>query len=147
MKSLYLSLILFVLTAAAIFAFGRDPIVTHTQAAGGFLSGCEGEKLERTSNGVQVRLEICGSDLDGYDIDASNATETKWECTYEFVLRGDTKEKDSDGKYKEASAQISRKNTVTVSDTRNGWYNAQGESGIKEGRNFRIASFTASCSK
>lgn len=140
MKKIALFLTTILMGSVAIFAWGQGRTVSSVEAPP-FVSGCDGDKREVTSNGVQVRLEICGSDQDGYDIDAANpSTGEKWDCRCELTLRGVSK---SSGD----SVEISRSKTITVSSTSTGWFNAWGESGIKEGKNFKISSFSASCSK
>lgn len=142
MKSATLLLMTVLFTAAAVFSFGESrAVVSQDSVIAPYLSGCDGPKREETSNGVQVRLEICGSDHDGYDIDASNpSTGKKFDCRYSFTLTG-TKRDGSD------SVSISRDKTITVSSTATGWFNAYGESGIKDGKNFKISSFSVSCSE
>lgn len=140
MKTAVLFLMTFFLTATSVITFGETPMPT-TEDAVTYLSGCDGPKREETSNGVQVRLEICGSDRDGYDIDASNpSTGKKFDCRYSFTLTG-TKRDGGD------SVSISRDKTITVSSTATGWFNAYGESGIREGKDFKISSFSVSCSE
>ncbi|HVF30273.1 MAG TPA: hypothetical protein VNA22_04850 [Pyrinomonadaceae bacterium] len=140
MKTLALFLMTGFLTATSVITFGETR-ATVTEDAATFVSGCDGPKQEEKSNGVQVRLEICGNDLDGYDIDASNpSTGKKFDCKYNFTLTG-TKREGS------GSVSISREKTITVSSTATGWFNAHGESGIKEGKDFKISSFSVSCSE
>ena len=138
MKKLALFLVTILVAAAAVFAFRNSGTVETSSPR--YLSGCDGPKQEEKSNGVQVRLEICGSDHDGYDIDAANPdTGKKWDCRYNFTLSGNKKGG-------EGSVTISREKTITVSSTSNGWFNAYGESGM-EGKNLKISSFSVSCSE
>jgi len=95
------------------------------------------KKREATSNGVQVKLEICGSDLDNYEIDAANPGSTKHDCTCKFTLEGQDKE--------EKPVQVSRSRTITVSSTGSGWYMADSESLSSTGKKFQITSFEVSC--
>jgi len=139
MKKLALFLITILLSSVAVYTFGENRGLIHEGSVRSF-SSCDGGKREETSNGVQVRLEICGGDRDGYDIDASNPdTGEKWDCTYKFTLTGKNKENNE-------SIDIFREKTVTVSSTAKGWFNAFGESGLKA-KDLNISIFSVSCSK
>jgi|SRR5688572_7787914 len=145
MKKLALFLMMILLTSVAVFTFGQNRAFLREDSVR-YLSGCGGPKQEATSNDVQVRLEICGDSHDGYDIDAANpSTGEKFDCAYKFTLTGQTKEK-------EVATSISRERTITVSATSKGWFNAFGESGMKDDesrpvKNLKISSFTVTCSK
>src|SRR5688500_12431847 len=88
MKKIALFLVVAFVSSAAISISGRNLAVLPGDPIR-YVSGCDGPKQEQTSNGVQVRLEICGSDRDGYDIDAVNPDSgEKRECTAKFTLTG-----------------------------------------------------------
>ena len=120
MKKLGSFLAIIIMASATVFSFGE--LVS--------------DKREVTDNGIQLRLEITGSDEDGYDVDASNPGGEKRDCRVSFTLAGT----DKDGN----SIDISKDLSITVSNTGSGWYNAAGEAGMK-GKKLRINSFSASC--
>ena len=142
MKKLALFFIAVLLTSVAVLAFGQDRAFNSENLVR-YVSDCSSgdgnnKKREVTSNGVQVKLEICGSDLDNWEIDAVNPTGQKYDCRCSFTLRG----KDKDDK----SVEITRSRTITVSSTASGWFMADSESLSREGKKFEIMSFDVSCS-
>jgi len=113
MKKLALLLIVSLIASVVVVNLGSDrslasenPVPSPSDCAG---SDGRNKKREATSNGVQVKLEICGSDLDNYEIDAANPGSTKHDCTCKFTLEGQDKE--------EKPVQVSRSRTITVSST------------------------------
>jgi hypothetical protein len=144
MKNLAICLITILTVTGAVFAAapGGTPVIKAASA----LSDCSGsdgynKKREETNNGVQVKLEICGSDLDNWEIDAVNPTGKAYDCSISFSLKGI--HPSEEGK----SVEISRSRSITVSSTASGWYNADSESVYREGKKFQITSLSVSCSE
>lgn len=144
MKKLTLCFVVLVLVSIAAFTL-NDPQAIAAANSASSMSGCSGPKQEKSDNGVQLRVEICGSDYDGYDIDASNPdTGEKWDCACEVRFRGKFKDK-------EGSVDFTRSHTITVSSTAKGWFNGFGDSGIKHDgdrvKDLSILNFSVSCRK
>jgi hypothetical protein len=139
MKKLALFLVLILVSSAPAFTAGRNRAVRPEGSIRHSPYSAPQDKREVTDNDVQVRLEITGSDEDGWDIDAVNPTSgEKRECAVTFTLTG------TDKKDEEKSIEISREKKITVSSTATGWFNADGEAGLP-GRRLKISSFNVSC--
>ena len=139
MKKLALFLITILLTSATVFTLGQNRAIRSENYVRYDPAPASCNKREVTEKEVQFILEITGSDCDGFDIDAVNPTETKWDCTAKFTLRG--KDKKEEGK----SFEVSKESRITVSNTGKGRFNAGGEAGLA-GKDFEILSFSVSCS-
>jgi hypothetical protein len=144
MKRTAICLMIILTISGTIFAATAAETAVNTVAS--IRSDCAGsdgynKKREETSNGVQIKLEICGSDLDNWEIDAVNPTGKAYGCSVSFSLKG--VHPSEEGK----TVEISRSRSITVSGTGSGWFNADSESLSREGKKLQITSLSVSCSE